>query len=120
MAFEAKRKFKRSVQREAVRILTASGLEYATFEDLSAGGLKLWLDHEVPSGLMMELEFSLRASSGDLISNLKVLGRVVRCIKQSSGFEVGIHFVDLPQAARRSLSMALSGDPDSDVDGSFN
>lgn len=103
MAFQAKRKFKRSVTREGVRLMTPSGLEYSTFEDLSAGGLKLWLDHEIDSGVMIELEFSLSAASAAPKNSLRVMGRVVRSVKKENGFEVGVQFIDLQSSTRAFL-----------------
>jgi hypothetical protein len=101
MAFQAKRKFKRSVQREAVRLLTPSGLEYATFEDLSAGGLKLWMDHEMEPGTMIDLDFC----------SIRTMGRVVRSIKKNDGcFEVGVQFIDLQSSTRALIEKLVDSE----------
>ena len=102
MAFAAKRRFARSIQRDAVKIKSSSGIEYATYEDVSAGGLKLWLDHDVNIGNIFALEFTLR-SVGGRNAEISVLGQVVRCITRPSGHEVGIQFLDLQDSVRKEI-----------------
>ncbi|MDB5036867.1 MAG: hypothetical protein JWQ35_395 [Bacteriovoracaceae bacterium] len=108
MAFQAKRKFQRSVQREAVKILSPAGIEYATYEDLSAGGLKLWLDHDMEPQTTLSLEFSLR-EPGQTPQNIKVVGRAVRCIKTKAGFEVGVQFLNLQEPTREAIQKLFDG-----------
>lgn len=109
MAFQAKRRFQRSVQREAVKILSKAGIEYATYEDLSAGGLRLWLDHEVDLGTLYELEFKLRVW-GQSPLEILVQGRVVRCVKIQDGFDVGVEFLNLPQATIAAIQKHFSAE----------
>jgi hypothetical protein len=90
------------VQRDAVKILSPAGVEYATYEDLSVGGLKLWLDHEMLPPTTIRLEFSLRpALQGS--TPIKVLGRVVRCLPSKLGFEIGVQFIGLDPTTQSAM-----------------
>ena len=110
MAFMAKRQHPRSTLREGVRIRSDRGVEYATIEDLSAGGLKIYLDHDVAVGSLLELSFSIRVA-GSSVEEICVLGRVVRSIKHNMGFFVGVQFMDLSERYRQSLqAMVDSGE----------
>jgi hypothetical protein len=102
MAFRAKRKYQRSVQREAVKIMSQAGLEYATYEDLSAGGLKLWMDHDVEPQTTLAIEFTLRDLEGGPVK-IRVRGKVVRSLKSGAGFEVGVQFLDLNQPTQVAI-----------------
>lgn len=102
MAYRAKRKFQRSIQREAVKILSPAGLEYGTFEDLSVGGLKLWLDHELSISTTLSLEFSVYSPLRGL-TPLRVTGRVVRCVLAKSGYEIGVEFLDASKSTHTAI-----------------
>lgn len=95
MAFEAKRQFSRKTSREAVKILSSRGVEYATFEDISAGGLKLWMERPAESGEALQLEFYLPYAGKGRHLDLVVDARVVRSIKRDSHYEVGVKFTEL-------------------------
>jgi hypothetical protein len=103
MAYSAKRRFQRSPQREAVKIRTPHGVEYAVFDDLSAGGMKIWIDNPKDIGSLMQLEFSIRNPEGRII-HIRNSAIVARCVKakieSSDGFEIGVQF-------RESLSAEL-------------
>lgn len=110
MAFMAKRQYPRSSLREGVRIRSDRGVEYATIEDLSAGGLKIYLDHDLAVGSLLELSFSVRVS-GAKVEEISVMGRVVRSIKHDMAFFIGVQFMDLNEKYRQSLhAMVDSGD----------
>ncbi len=109
MAFQAKRKFQRSVQREAVRITSKAGVEYATYEDLSGGGLKLWLDHPLEKDSSLSLEFTLRPQS-DRTQEVVVMARVVRCVKINDGYEVGVQFVNLADSTRHIIQRLFASE----------
>lgn len=106
MAYSAKRRFQRSPQREAVKIRTPHGVEYAVFDDLSAGGMKIWLDHSMEEGSLIQLEFSIRNAQGQII-HVRNSAIVARCIKvraeTGDGFQVGVQF-------RQSLSSEYFSD----------
>lgn len=101
MAFKAKRQHPRASLREGIKVRTAIGIEYGTFDDLSIGGLKLFLDHAKREGEVVDLEF--RVASG-MAGQIKVLGRVVRCLEHSSGYEVGIEFVNIAASMRDRIT----------------
>lgn len=103
MAYRAKRKFQRSVQRDAVKILSPAGVEYSTFDDLSLGGLKLWLDREMLPPTVISLEFTLRSSLRSAVIPIKVMGRVVRCIPSKRGFEIGVAFMGLDVSTHMAM-----------------
>jgi len=110
MAFMAKRQYPRSSLREGVRIRSHRGVEYATIEDLSAGGLKIYLDHDVATGTLLELSFSIRLG-GSKAQEISVMGRVVRSIRHDMAYFVGIQFMDLSDQSRQSLqAMVDSGE----------
>lgn len=92
----------RSIQRDAVKILSPVGLEYATYEDLSAGGLKLWMDHALEPNARLSLEFSVRNLDNTPLK-IKVVGRVVRCVRSGDGYTVGIQFLDLSRTTREAI-----------------
>jgi hypothetical protein len=102
MAYRAKRKFVRSIQRDAVKILSPQGVEYATYEDLSAGGLKLWLDHDMAPTSTFLLEFSFRSPQG-ASQKISVMARAVRCTSSKDGFEIGVQFLNLSVATRTAI-----------------
>lgn len=95
MAYSAKRRFQRSAQTDGVKIRTPHGVEYAIFDDLSAGGMRLWTDHSMELGTLMQIEFSLKNKEGALV-NLKNSAIVARCVKAkvggSDGYYIGIQF----------------------------
>jgi hypothetical protein len=96
MAFLAKRRFPRETRREGVKIVSAQGVEYGTFEDISAGGLKLTLDRSADVGEILELEFRPRSGEKDIHAPV----RVVRSMKKGRDFEIGVVFLgSFPQLA---------------------
>jgi len=95
MAFQAKREYLRRSSREAVKILSERGVEYATFEDISAGGLRLWMDREVAFGERLRLEFLLPYSGSGRYEGMEVEAQVVRCESKEAHFDVGVRFVGL-------------------------
>ncbi len=103
MAFKAKRQFQRSSLREGAKIRTANGIEYSTLEDLSAGGLRLYLDHDVALGSLLELSFTVRSLSTGRSEEVKTMARVVRSVKEKDSYFVGVQFLDLKEEWRRSL-----------------
>lgn len=110
MAFLAKRQYPRSALREGIRIRSSRGVEYSTLEDLSAGGLKLFLDHDLDLGSVLELSFSIRIA-GSKPSEFSAMGRVVRSVKQGTDYFIGVQFLDLDEKARQSLqAMVDSGE----------
>lgn len=111
-AFRAKRQFKRSVMREGVRILTSSGPEYSTSEDLSAGGLKIHLDREAPQGALMEVEFTLRSPEGKLLTEVKTPAKVVRSVKTAKGYQIGLQFTNLNDRIQMAINAMISNDKD--------
>lgn len=113
-AFLAKRQFKRSNHREGVKIVSPQGVEYSTLEDLSAGGVKIHLDRDVPEGQLMELEFSIRSSNGLKVSDVKTLGKVVRSVRSSrgAGYHVGLQFLDLQDNIRHLINTLFIDDKD--------
>lgn len=100
MAFKAKRKFPRSTRREGVKVRTAVGLEYGTFDDLSIGGIKLFLDHSKQEDELMQVEFNLPGSPK---IEIRATGRVVRSVKSSTGYEIGVEFLHIHPALRGEL-----------------
>lgn len=110
MAFQAKRKFKRCVQREAVRVIGPSGIEYATYEDISVGGVKLYMDYEKAPNVNLNLEFTVRGEQGENLGNIRTSGRVVRSIKSGDGFEVGVQFINLDDRLRVSLERLIDAE----------
>jgi len=107
MAFQAKRKYTRKTGREAVKILSQRGVEYATFEDISAGGLKLWMDRSIEAGEVMQVEFLLPYVGHGRHLGLEVDAQVVRCIKRDKAFEVGVKFLRLSDSEWQQLETAV-------------
>lgn len=108
MAFEAKRQHKRTQTRDGVRLMTRSGVEYATYEDMSVGGLRLHAERTMLLGDVIHVDFAVQTPQGR--KTLKVLGRVTRSQKSSAGFDIGIEFVDLPNQFRILLEAAVDSE----------
>jgi len=111
-AFRAKRQYKRSIMKEGVRITSPDGLEYSTSEDLSAGGVKIYLDRDPQIGSILELQFTLRSPEGKLLTEIKTLGKVVRSVKSNSGYQVGLQFLNLQDRAQVAINEMISSDKD--------
>lgn len=109
MAFQAKRKFPRVSGREAVRIRSSSGVEYATFEDISSGGLRLWLEHPIKVGDLLELEFDLPSDWVDAkqTRSMRRPARVVRAVQKGDSYEIGVQFLDAMPEISRHLGSAI-------------
>jgi|GEM_PF-4653887 len=107
MAFQAKRQYVRRSSREAVRILSRVGVEYATFEDISAGGLKLWMKRNTIPGEVLKLEFLLPYSGAGRYQDMKIDVIVVRSEKKEERYEVGVKFIELPQGKRLLLETVV-------------
>lgn len=108
MAFQAKRRNRRSLVKEGVRLQSPAGVEYGTTEDLSAGGLKVVLDREVPPGTLFDAEFSLRDERGRFLEEVKTLVRSVRSVKTQSGhYSVGLQFMDLQDKSRQLIQTLI-------------
>jgi c-di-GMP-binding flagellar brake protein YcgR len=110
MAFQAKRKFKRSVQREGIRVTSPAGIEYATYEDISAGGVRLIMDYEKAPHAALEMEFTLRGENGESLGNIRTFGRVVRSIKLQNGYEVGVAFTNLDDRIRSMIERLIDAE----------
>lgn len=97
MAFLAKRRFPRILNRDGVKLYAEHGIEYATFEDVSAVGIRLFLDREPRMGEHFRVEFRLprpQALSGAASSHFSLKARVVRVIPSGKGYEVGLEFLE--------------------------
>jgi len=111
MGYQAKRKYKRAVYTDGVKLETGNGVEFATYEDVSFGGLRLYLDHDVKAGAIMQASFTVRHGGIDKIrSEIRVLGKVVRCIKSISGYTVGLQFLNLTKETRENLASLVEVD----------
>ena len=112
MAYRAKRQFKRNSCREAVKLVTDAGIEFCTYEDLSAGGMRLLLDHAAPIGSVMEIQFTLRPAAEKALPRheIKTLGKVVRCIQSSGDYDVGLQFLHLTPATRQAIEKAMDSE----------
>ena len=104
MAFKAKRQYPRYVLREGVKLETGIGIEFSTFDDVSCGGIKLYLDHEVKIGALIEANFTIPRGPNNIRSEIKSLSRVVRCIKQNKGYTVGLQFLNMSKDMKSNLS----------------
>ncbi len=109
MAYLAKRQFVRNGMTEGVRIQTTSGPVYATTEDLSAGGLRVLADLDLPQGCLCEIEFDLRTSLGGRPVAVKTVAKVVRSVQSAKGYHLGLQFIDLKESIR-AVIQALSVD----------
>lgn len=109
MAFQAKRKFPRKYGREAVRLWTKSGVVYSNFEDISLGGLRLWLEHSLKPGEILEVEFDLPTDwvEASRHRSLRRPARVVRCAARGDFYEVGVQFLDAPPDWMRQISKPI-------------
>lgn len=103
MAFLAKRKFPREVRRDGVKIVSDRGIEYGTYEDISAGGLKLTLDRPAEIGEKLDIEF--RPQSGE--SEIQMPVQVVRSIKVGKLYEVGVLYLRSYPRLIRSLESSV-------------
>lgn len=108
MAYQAKRQFPREKQCEGVRLLTDAGVEFATIEDLSLGGVRLYTDRNFTLGSLIELEFSLRsAETGKILGEIKTLGRVTRSRSKGNGYDTGVQFIRVSEVVRRTIELAI-------------
>jgi len=109
MDFAAKRQAPRFTRCEAVRIKTPGGVEYATYEDISAVGLKLRSDRRLDLGSLLELEFdaptSFRSDAPDLTQSIRCLARVIHCsrLKNLKSYTVGVQFIDSLHLKQKAL-----------------
>lgn len=110
MAFQAKRKFKRSIQRDGVRVTSPAGIEYATYEDISAGGVKLFMEYEKRPHAQLEMQFTVRNESGENLGDIHTFGRVVRSIKTQDGYEIGVAFTNLDDRIRAMFEKLIDGE----------
>lgn len=104
MAYQAKRQFFRRRLREGVQIKGTHGLEYATYEDICPGGLKVYLEHPLELKNLLKLSFSIPRDRRNL--EVQCCGRVVWCVERSDEpgcFEVGLEFVGLSDTARQHI-----------------
>jgi len=103
-AYHAKRSSPRAAFKEGLKLKGPQGLEYSTVEDLSTGGLKIWLDHEMTLGSLVEVEFNLRSKqNGQILGAIQAITRVVRSVKSGDGFQVGLQFVELQHKMRELI-----------------
>lgn len=110
MAFQAKRKFKRCVQKDGVRVVGPAGVEYAIYDDISAGGVRLIMEYEKAPHTPLEMQFSLRNEMGENLGDIRTRGRVVRSIKSDRGYEVGVEFINLDDRIRSMLERLIDAD----------
>lgn len=92
MAYSAKRSFPRSQFSEALRIVSSRGIEYATAQDLGAGGLQLLSDADFPIGMSLLICFTLRRGA-EMSQKQERQAVVTYCRRVAQGYQVGVQFL---------------------------
>jgi len=102
--FAAKRRHPRTPSMEAVRIVSAMGVEYATLEDVSVSGVRLRSDHPVSANTILEIEFDvptqlLKSDAPLAGTSVKAMARVTRSTKiltqsQQWVYSIGLQFLE--------------------------
>ncbi len=90
MAFLAKRKHPRRTTRDGVKILGSQGPEFASFEDLSAGGIRLFMDRNPEIGEQFDVELRLAGMPKSILLKAKVIWSKT----QGRQYEVGSEFIE--------------------------
>lgn len=88
MAFLLKRKYPRHGFRDGIKILGPVGSEYATYEDVSIGGIRLLMDREPIQGERLDMELRLPGMQ----RAVQLSARVIRVQPWGRSFEVGAAF----------------------------
>jgi len=97
MGFSSKRIHPRKLLRDGVKIYASEGVEYATFEDISGGGVRLFMNRAPLIGEVIDMELRFPG----LRQDTRISAKVVRVNESGSSFEVGLEFlrVDLEPEA---------------------
>lgn len=111
MAYQAKRQFNRKTSREAVKLLSSRGVEYAVFEDISAGGLRILMEHKVELGTKFRAEFLLPYTGTGRYQGMEVEVEAVRCEPHKDGYDVGVKFSNLDSARRSQMETSIDCTP---------
>jgi len=95
MAFLAKRIHPRKLLRDGVKIYAPRGVEYATFEDISGGGIRLFMSRAPEMGEIIDMELRFPGMRQDT----RISAQVVRVNPSERSFEVGLEFLKIDPAA---------------------
>lgn len=113
MAFQAKRHFTRRVGREAVKLLSSRGVEYAVFEDISAGGLRLRMERKVAEGSRFHAEFLLPYKGQGRYEQMIAEIEVLRCSPVGDHYELGARFCYIDAPSQKALENTIDCTPGS-------
>ena len=94
MGFLAKRIHPRKLLRDGVKIYAPQGVEYATFEDISGGGIRLFMNRSPELGEIFDMELRFPG----LRQDTRISAKVVRVNESGRSFEVGLEFLKIDPA----------------------
>jgi c-di-GMP-binding flagellar brake protein YcgR len=104
MAYKAKRQFKRAELVDGVKLQTGVGVEFVTFDNVSAGGLRIHSEYEMKTGAYLEASFTVRSGCDSIHQEVSTLCRVVRCkMRPTTGYDIGLQFLNLNNEAHKQL-----------------